>query len=166
MRDFNVPFEGSRITDDRRIAQADDQKRAGSRWPPDPHVAPGPLIISRASRVQFADLCRCPASPRRVSLKHVFAGFSADAYRGFMEQCSGDRRRVEAVMNHRHVFDYFSQAGGSATAAQILYFGRVLKDMWQAKLCRDFPGRRFIVSFSEGPYDDLAEYEVTFRQAI
>lgn len=93
-----------------------------------------------------------------------FAGFSVDSYRGFMEQCGGDRRRVEAVMNHRHVFDYFSHAAGSATAAQILYLGRMLKDIWHAKLCRDFPGRRFVVSLSEGPHDDLTEYEVSFWQ--
>lgn len=95
----------------------------------------------------------------------LFAGFSLESYRGFMEQCGGDRRRVEAVMNHRHMLDYFSHAGGSATAAQILYLGRVVKDMWEAKLYRDFLGRRFVVSFAEGPYDDLSEYEVSFWQA-
>ena len=93
-----------------------------------------------------------------------FADFAVDSYRGFMDQCNGDRRRVETVMNHRHVFDYFSHAGGSATEAQIIYLGRVLKDIWQAKLMRDFPHRHFVVSFPEGPYEDLIDYEVSFWQ--
>jgi hypothetical protein len=93
-----------------------------------------------------------------------FAGFSAESYRGFVAQCDGDRRRVEAVMNHRHVFAHFSHADGSATAEQVVYLGRVLKDIWQAKLARDFPGRRFVVRFDEGPFEDLGGYEVTFWQ--
>jgi hypothetical protein len=95
----------------------------------------------------------------------LLAGFSVESYRGFMDQCGGDRRRVEAVLNHRHVFDHFSHADGSATAQQIVYLGRILKDMWEAKLARDFPSRRFVVSFPEGPYDDIVDYEVTFWQA-
>ena len=93
-----------------------------------------------------------------------FADVSAESYRGFFEQCKGDRRGVEAVLNHRHVFDYFSHAGGSATEEQIVYLGRVLKDVWETKLARDFPGRRFVVSFPEGPFDNLIDYEITFWQ--
>lgn len=94
-----------------------------------------------------------------------FAGFSIDSYRGFMEQCKGDRRSVETVMNHRHVFDYFSHNGGSASEAQIIYLGRILKEIWQTKLARDFPRRRFVVSFPEGPYKELIHYEISFWQA-
>lgn len=93
-----------------------------------------------------------------------FAGFSIESYRGFMEQCRGDRRRVETVMNHRHVFDHFSHANGSATAAQIIYLGRVLRDIWKTKLAHDFPDREFVVSFPEDPCEDLTDYEVTFWQ--
>ena len=93
-----------------------------------------------------------------------FADFSPDSYCGFMERCKGDRRAVESVMNHRHVFDYFSHHGGSATEAQIVYLGRLLRDIWQAKLARDFPGRKFVVDFFEGPFEDLIQYEVTFCQ--
>lgn len=95
----------------------------------------------------------------------LFAGFSEDFYRGCGARCGSDRRSLESVMNHRHVFDHFSHAGGSATVDQILYLGRVLKDIWQAKLARDFPDRTFVVSFPEGPFEDLFEYEVTFWQA-
>lgn len=94
-----------------------------------------------------------------------FSDFSVDSYRGFMEQCKGDRRCVETAMNHRHVFDYFSHAGGSATEAQVIYLGRMLREIWQAKLARDFPNRQFVVIFPEGPYEDLITYEVSFWQA-
>jgi hypothetical protein len=94
-----------------------------------------------------------------------FASFSRDSYLGFMKQCNGDRRRVEAVMNHKHVFDYFSHSGGAATKEQIIYLGRVLRDIWRMKLARDFPGRGFIVSFADGPCEELLDYEISFWQA-
>jgi hypothetical protein len=94
-----------------------------------------------------------------------FSDFSEESYRGFMQQCNGDRRQVETVMNHCHIFDYFSHANGHATAAQLLYLGRVLKEIWQVKLAADFPQRCFTVSFAEGPYEDLHDYEVSFWQS-
>jgi hypothetical protein len=93
-----------------------------------------------------------------------FGGFSEESYRGFMQACGGDRRRVEAVMNHRHLSDLFCKPEDSATEQQLLYLGRVLKDIWQTKLTRDFPERKFVVSFEEGPREDPIEYEITFRQ--
>jgi hypothetical protein len=92
-------------------------------------------------------------------------GFTVDNYRAWLEQCHGDRERVETVMNHRHVFDYFSHAGGIASEAQIVYLGRVLRDMWTVKLRQEFPDRTFVVSFPEGPFEDLVDYEVTFWQS-
>ena len=94
-----------------------------------------------------------------------FSDFSEESYRSFMDQCNGDRQSVEMVVNHRHVFDYFSHTGGLATLDQILYLGRVMKDILQAKLARDFPGRTFVVTFSEETAESLDDYEVTFHQA-
>lgn len=93
------------------------------------------------------------------------AGFSEESYRGFMRQCKGDRRKVEAVMNHRHIFDYFSHYQSDATAEQVQYLGRVLKEIWQAKLAADFPRRRFEVRFDEGLFKYLNDYQLTFWQA-
>lgn len=93
----------------------------------------------------------------------LFAGFSKDSYDGFMKSRQGDRVRVQLVMNHRHLHDYFGVAfNTNATQAQILYLGRMLKNMWEAKLARDFPGRPFVVSFPEDPSDDLLDYQITF----
>jgi hypothetical protein len=94
----------------------------------------------------------------------LFAGISEESYRGFMEACRGDRRRVEMVMNHQHILDLFTNVSGSATAEQMVYLGRVFRDIWQTKLPRDFPQRKFVVSFEEGPFEDLVEYQITFWQ--
>lgn len=94
-----------------------------------------------------------------------FADFATDSYRAFMDHCEGDRCSVERVMNHRHIFAYFSHHNGTATVDQILYLGRALKEMWRIKLAHDFPDRAFIVSFPEDPQDDLGDYEISFWQA-
>jgi len=46
----------------------------------------------------------------------------------------------------------------------VVYLGTALKDIWSAKLRRDFPTRSITVSFPEGEYDDLTDYEITFFQ--
>lgn len=49
-------------------------------------------------------------------------------YGGFMQQTGGDKRAVEAVLNHRHVLDLFS--GAEPTREQVVYLGRLLREMW------------------------------------
>jgi hypothetical protein len=93
-----------------------------------------------------------------------FAGFSEESYVGFMQQTGGNRKAVEAVMNHRHILDLFCRPELQPTLEQVVYFGRLLKEMWAAKLQRDFPDKRFVVSFPEDPSEDLLDYEVTFFQ--
>ena len=93
----------------------------------------------------------------------LFAGFSEKSYRGFMQQTGGNRQAVEAVMNHRHILDLFCGPALQPTREQLVYLGRLLKEMWTAKLQRDFPGRRIAISFPDEPCDDL-DYEITFFQ--
>ena len=92
-----------------------------------------------------------------------FAGVSEAGYRGFMQQTGGDKRAVEAVLNHRHILDLFS--GSQPTREQVVYLGRLLQEVWAAKLARDFPDRRIVVSFPEEGCESLLDYEVTFYQA-
>ena len=94
----------------------------------------------------------------------LFAGFNEESYRGFMESTNGHKRSVETVMNHRHILDLFPDVSEDPSEELIVYLGRLLKDMWAAKLARDFPERRIIVSFPEDPGDDLLDYEITFFQ--
>ena len=94
----------------------------------------------------------------------LFAGFSQTTYNDFLHACNGDRKAVEAVMNHQHILDLFCHAADTATAAQLVYLGRVLKDIFLVKLKHDFPGRTFEVQFDEGPFDQLIDYQVTSWQ--
>lgn len=90
-----------------------------------------------------------------------FAGVTESSYRGFTAQTAGDKRAVEAVLNHRHILDLFQFAQPSRE--QVVYLGRLLREVWAAKLTRDFPGRRFVVSFEEG-CDSLLDFQVYFYQ--
>ncbi len=91
-----------------------------------------------------------------------FAGVTEAGYRGFMEQTGGDKRAVEAVLNHRHILDLF--AGAQPSREQVVYLGRLLREVWAAKLARDFPDRRFVVSFPEEECESLLDFEVSFSQ--
>ena len=94
------------------------------------------------------------------------AGFSEEAYGGFMEQTSGDKRAVEAVLNHVHIIDLIPGAYDSGpTEEQAVYLGRLMKEMWEAKLAKEFPSREFVVVFADRG-EALEDLEVTFRQTI
>jgi hypothetical protein len=92
-----------------------------------------------------------------------FAGVNEAGYHEFMKQTNGDKRAVETVLNHRHILDLFS--GSQATREQVTYLGRLLREVSAAKLARDFPDRRFVVSFPEEECDSLLDFVVSFHQA-
>ena len=92
------------------------------------------------------------------------ADFSVESYEGFLEATKGDKRAVEAVMNHRHLLTIFGDPRLDPTEEQIIYFGRMLREIWQAKLDRDFPHRKIVVRFYEEGCEDLYDYEITFFQ--
>lgn len=85
-------------------------------------------------------------------------------FRDWMASTKGDRRAVEAVLNHTHITDLFGDGGTQPTREQVMYLGRLLREMWAAKLARDFPDRRFVVSFPEDECESLQDYEVSFYQ--
>jgi hypothetical protein len=85
-------------------------------------------------------------------------------FREWMASTKGDRRAVEAVLNHQHVTDLFGERGAAMSREQVVHLGRRLRDMWAAKLAQDFPGRRFVVSFPEDGRESLQDYEVSFYQ--
>ena len=60
------------------------------------------------------------------------------------------------------VADFF--AGSGPTRDQVVYLGRLLREMWTAKIHRDFPGKKIVVSFSEAHYERLLDYEITVYQ--
>jgi len=90
--------------------------------------------------------------------------FTEENYKSFMVQTKGDKTAVEAVMNHEHILDIFSNPPNKPSREIVLYIGRLLKEIWQVKLDREFPGRQIKVSFPEEFSEDLLHYEVTFFQ--
>ena len=94
----------------------------------------------------------------------VFLAFNQQRYDEWLEQCGGDREQVEATMNHRHILDVLPQAVEEPTRDLVLTVGWLLRDVWEAKLRRDFPERAFTVRFPEDYSEDLLDYEVTFWQ--
>jgi hypothetical protein len=94
----------------------------------------------------------------------ILLGDSVDEanYQAFLKQANGDRRTVEATVNHLHVLHLFATELPSKEL--VLYVGKLMKEIWQVKLSRDFPDRRITVFFSEGDDLELTEYEITFFQ--
>jgi hypothetical protein len=95
----------------------------------------------------------------RIFLAH---GFAETAYESCLRNAPDNKRGVQALLNHRHIADYFVNTEPGPTLEMILYFGRLLKETWEAKLQRDYPDRQFTVDFSEEPAEDLLAYEITF----
>jgi hypothetical protein len=92
----------------------------------------------------------------------LFANFNKDSYEGFMKQTGGNKKAVEAVMNHEHILDLFPN--NQPTEKQVIYLGRLLKDMWQTKLKRDFPARQISVEFYEQDCKYPEDFQITFYQ--
>jgi hypothetical protein len=86
-----------------------------------------------------------------------------ELFKTWIVQLGGDKPAVEAMMNHRHIIDLFPRAS-PATPQQLIYLGKLLRDIWSCKLARDFPDRTFEVVFTEGAPADLVGYQVTFCQ--
>ena len=94
----------------------------------------------------------------------VLLGDSVDEarYQGFLKSAKGDRKVAEATMNHQHVLHLFGTE--LPTRDLVLYVGRLMKEIWQVKLNRDFPDRKITVSFPEEDDLELIDYEITFFQ--
>jgi hypothetical protein len=92
-------------------------------------------------------------------------GFNPKNYDAWMQSTNQDRTSVEAVMNHIHILDLFSTQRESPTLAQVLVIGRVLREMWTAKLAREYPHLSIKVSFPDDQtFDDLLDYQITVYQ--
>jgi hypothetical protein len=75
--------------------------------------------------------------------------------------CPGDKRAVEAVLNHIHMVDLHWN-GSTHNEAQLIELGRTFKEIFQAKLAWAFPDARFQVEFDDTPGLLPEEYQVTF----
>lgn len=92
-------------------------------------------------------------------------GFQLSSLRGFEKSCSGDRKAVEAVMNHLHIADIQHCGCEDILKDKVLLLGSKLKEIYEARLQWQFPDRPCTVSFYQPDNgDDLEAYEITFWQ--
>jgi hypothetical protein len=85
-------------------------------------------------------------------------------YRDWLLRSGGDRRKVEAVLNHCHVVDEFQTNSPGSLEAQVRYLGGVMAAMLRAKLAQEFPERTFEVSWDCDWSKDVVDWQVTFFQ--
>jgi hypothetical protein len=93
-------------------------------------------------------------------------GFSEDSLKGFEEQTGSSRKSVEWVMNHLHIADIHYGDDDQVTKDKVIILGRALKEIYEAKMARQFPGSPCIVElFEPEDGDDLVDYQISFWQA-
>ncbi len=91
-------------------------------------------------------------------------GFTIDGLRAWERQCGSDRKAIESVMNHIHIANTHSSACTDISKERVVFLGRVLRDVYVAKLAWQFPDRSFTVHFNDSEVDDLSDYHLTFFQ--
>jgi hypothetical protein len=92
-------------------------------------------------------------------------GFSVESLRGFEKSCKDKKSGVEWVMNHLHIADVHTGDQANATEDKMVFLGKTLKEIYEAKLRWQFPERPCVVEFYE-PDDkkNLVEYQLSFWQ--
>ncbi len=92
-------------------------------------------------------------------------GFTEESVLDFVVQCRGDKRSVEAVVNHLHIADIQYYGCEDITEERVVYLGRILREIYEAKLAWQFPDCPCEVSFIQ-PDDraNLVAYQITFWQ--
>jgi len=92
-------------------------------------------------------------------------GFSETSLRGFERQQGATRQSVEWVMNHLHIADVHSGSCEDGSKDKFALLGNVLKEIYQAKLSKQWPDRPCNVVFQiPEDEDDLIEYQLSFWQ--
>ena len=91
-------------------------------------------------------------------------GFDVDNLRVWEQQSKGNKLDVESMLNHVHIAD-IHQEHRDISEDKILFLGRVLKEIWEAKLRWQFPDRPCEVKFHEPENrTDLIEFQLSFWQ--
>jgi hypothetical protein len=91
--------------------------------------------------------------------------FSEAALRSFENSPGATRQSVETVMNHLHIADIQHADCEDGSADKIVFIGRRLKEIYQAKLCWLFPDHPCEVEMWEPEdKDDLQGYQLSFWQ--
>jgi hypothetical protein len=94
----------------------------------------------------------------------VAARFLPGNFEEWLEGLNGDRRAVEAELNHLYILDFFERSDDRPTTKEVLWLAGLVKRLWLAKLKIEFPDRRFVVSFPADGRDPIHS-RITFCQA-
>ena len=94
----------------------------------------------------------------------VREGTTKQDIKSFKTQCKGNRKEIEALINHLHIRDIQYYECPGSTPELLSYLGKVLKEIYECKLKRDFPDRQLVVELTEGNFEDLDGYMITFYQ--
>jgi hypothetical protein len=88
--------------------------------------------------------------------------YSPESFQEWMERFQGDERRVEATMNHVHIWDVFIASFDRQKYPDELYeyLANALIFGWKQALSLAFPDKRFVFTLRHG-YGP----EISFRQA-
>ncbi len=83
--------------------------------------------------------------------------------RQWERKLAGDKSAIERVVNHVHIRDIQHSGCEDITGERVIYLGRILREIYEAKLRWQFPDDRFKVAFYEPPdRNDLTDYQLTF----
>jgi hypothetical protein len=92
------------------------------------------------------------------------AGVNRESLHRWKDGCGGNRKEIEALGNHLHLRDIQYWGCPGATPERLSYLGKILKEIYECKLKRDFPDRAFVVELTEGDAEDLDGFMLTFYQ--
>jgi hypothetical protein len=105
--------------------------------------------------------------PTFIEYKDCIIRLTHNDYEGnFTRLTSGgavERGYVEERLNRLEIADIFT-ADKDLTKEQALYMGKMLEQMWRAKLAVDYPDRTFHFSFIVHEDDQVQDLELTFCQ--
>ncbi len=92
-------------------------------------------------------------------------GFSVESVRKLESQQEHDKRSLDCSLNHLHIEDIQHYGCEDITEERVVFLGRVLREIYAAKLAWQFPDRPCEVHFYE-PKDrtNLTDFQITFWQ--
>jgi hypothetical protein len=70
-------------------------------------------------------------------------------------------RTNQGCDDRHHILDLFCGDESNIPRELVICLDRLLQDMWNGKLKRDFSEREIVVSFPDEHYDDLLAYKIT-----
>jgi hypothetical protein len=96
-------------------------------------------------------------------------GIPIEILEQWIEHYKGDLESVEAMVNHLHIsglHHHDCEGCEEVLPEGLKYLGNVLKEIYECKLKRDFPDKKFIVEFEDTPQSpgDILDYILTFYQ--